>query len=603
MILGCFMFFLLGVSSFQNYKIEKKLKTNEKHVGVLTIDDVLKSNKFQNRYLGEIITTDGIKQKIIVYQDSKLTPLQIGNRIVSSFHLEEINTSKNPFQFNYANYLHNKNIFVQAKIPLQYKFLENAQGFTFQVIYFRSKLLESFKIHHFSKDVNAVIYSLLFGMKNDLSEQIQTDYKNAGVMHVLAVSGMHIGIIYFLINLILKWFIRSENARFGITIAILCIFAVLSGLSGSVVRSVVMFLIIGLSVVFKRKTDSTHALIVSMFFILNINPSYFFDVGFQLSYLAVFSIIYLYPLIRNVFTSKNIILNYFLELIGISLVAQIGILPLTIFYFGQVPLLFLIGNIIVVPLLTVVLFGLIALLLLNFIWKFAALYLGDFLSFLIEWVNNLIAIVASKEDFVLNDIKMSLLQSVLSLVLIFLIAHAIKQFTFKKIFLVFILVITIQMSYFQEAIKMNSIGKEMFLYDYNSTTFVALKNRKLTILSNDTLVNNKNYIKNICKEYEVEKCEVSSIKNYFETKNFRCLIVDSLGVVNVSEKIDVLILKDNSKFNLDRYLLMNKPKLVIIHPKNYKKLASQWQESCAKKKIPFHDMREKGFVDFGQYNL
>lgn len=598
-----FFFFLIGIVSLQFYKTPNNLELEVDHFGVITIDEVLKSNDFQNRYFAKIKTSEAIEQKILVYQNKSEQRLQVGDQLSDAFFIKAISNTKNPIQFDYSKYLENKNIFIQTNLSDNYLVLEPSNNFKYRIMYLRSKLMDSFKIHEFSNDVNGVVYALLFGQRNDLSEKIQNDFRNAGVMHVLAISGMHIGILYWIIDLFLKLLIRRKTARFVMVIIILSFFAVLSGLSGSVVRSVVMFFIVGSGLIFFRRTDTVNVLALSMFLILIVNPSYLFDIGFQLSYLAVFSIVYLFPFVRRFFTSKNIILKYFLELVGISLVAQIGILPLTIFYFGQIPLLFLIGNIIVIPLITLVLIGLVFVLILNFIWEDFALILGKILEVVILFINESISIIASKNDFILSNIKLNFIQCILFLCLIFLIAYTFKKYSYRKLIAVFVLIIGLQASYLYESVRMRSVNDFMMLYDYNSTTFLNIKNKHLNILSSDSLIETKKMIHEINKEYEIENKNINFISNYFEFNNSKVLIVDSLGIVDIPLAIDVLILKDNAKFNLDRYLQNNQPKIIIIHPKNYNYVVGKWEETCLKNKIPFHNMREKGFVDFSNYDL
>jgi len=509
------LFFFLGIYSYENFKDENKIIPQQYHYGVLTINEVLKSNKFQNRYYGAFLTSDGLNQKILLYQSPNSSNFDVGERIKVALFIEKISSSKNPTSFDYSKYLSNKNIFISANLPQQYLVLKPAQGVYFQLMKFRKKLMSSFDIQNFTPEVKGVVYALLFGQRADLSEKVTTDYRNAGVMHILAISGLHIGILYWMINLILRSFIRSSNIRFVVVISILCCFAVISGLSGSVVRAVLMFFIVGLGLMFQRKTNTINVLVLSMFAILIINPNFLFDIGFQLSYLAVFSIVYLYPLIQNKFKSRYIVLNYFLELIGISLVAQLGILPLTIYYFGQVPLLFLLGNLIVIPILTFVLIGLVFLLILNFVSKDLAVFFGKLIQYLIEFANYYISIIASKKDFLLTDIKLSLFQCIAFLGVVFFSAFAIKKYSFSKIVSIGLLFITLQFSYIYQDFRSQDVTKFQMFYDYNAVTLFASKNKSMLILSSDSLVKQKRYILEAIKENAIQNTEVIYITNYF----------------------------------------------------------------------------------------
>lgn len=598
-IIISFIFFIIGILSFQKAKIENQFETPEYHIGIVTINEVLKSNTFQNRYYADFTSVNGIEQKILIYQNVKDTKLNVGTRLEMPLYIEAISKPKNPYQFDYASYLANKQILIQAKLPDAFTVLKPAESIHFKLLYFREKLMKSFQVHHFSTEVNGVVNALLFGQRADLSEKIQADYRNAGVMHILAISGMHIGILYWMMNLVLSTFIRSKNVRFITVIMLLSCFAIITGLSGSVVRAVLMFAIVGSAMMFKRKTSTFNVLALSMLFILLINPFFLFDVGFQLSYLAVFSIVYLYPVIRPYFQTKFKILNYFLEIVGISIVAQIGILPLTVYYFGQIPLLFLFGNLVVIPILTFVLIGLVVLLILNFVWINLSVFLGKFIAILIDFVNGVIAFIASKTSFVLTDIKLSLFQCLLYLGIVFLSAFILKGIKFRKVIALLFLIVALQLSYFFENIKMQSANQLKLFYDYESVVLARMKNREMFVLSSDSLVQTKKYLASFSKAFKVKKTEFIPINNYFKIDDLKFLLVDSLAVTELPIAIDVLILKDNPKFNLDRYLQKHQPKLIVFHPKNFRSNVERWEETCVQKKIPFHNMHEKGFVDLG----
>lgn len=592
------LFFFVGIVSFQNVKVENKIPTNEYQFGVVTINEVLKSNTYQNRYFANFVTQDYSTQKILIYQKKEFQKLQVGDQLATTVFVEAVPEAKNPYQFNYADYLKNKQIFIQAQIPENFISLPKADDLKFKLLYFRETLMQSFQFHHFSPEVNGVINALLFGQRADLSEKVQADYRNAGVMHILAISGMHIGILYWIINLVLKWFIRSKNVRFITVILILTCFAIITGLSGSVVRAVLMFAIVGSGMVFNRKTETTNVLALSMMVILIFNPYYIFDVGFQLSYLAVFSIVYLYPIIRPFFQSKYLVLNYFTELSKISIVAQLGILPLTVYYFGQIPLLFLLGNLIVIPILTVVLIGLVFDLILNFLWKDLALLIGNVLAFLIDVVNQAMAFISSKDSFLLTNIKLDGITCVLLLILIFTIAYTIKKLTYNKLAAVFILIFVLQIHNFILLNELNNKDEKLMFYDYHSTTFIHSKNKRMIVFSDDSLVFEKSFLRDVIREHEIENIDFTEISNYLEINGSRILIVDSLGISEISVPVDILVLKNNPKFNLERYLDNNIPNLVVFHPKNYNNNVILWKETCLKKNIPFHNMREKGYVDF-----
>ena len=163
---------------------------------------------------------------------------------------------------------------------------------------------------------------------------------------------MHVGIIL----LILSWFLKPlERLRFGKTaktifiIIFLWCFAFIAGLSASVVRAVTMFTFLAVGLYFGKKRVVAYSLISSLFFLLIVKPMFLFDVGFQLSYLAVFGIIWVQPKLYQVWKPKNKVLDTIWQLFTVSIAAQVGILPLSLFYFHQFPVLFFVSNLVIIP--------------------------------------------------------------------------------------------------------------------------------------------------------------------------------------------------------------------------------------------------------------
>jgi competence protein ComEC len=192
-----------------------------------------------------------------------------------------------------------------------------------------------------------VVSALILGQQQDISKEILKDYQYAGAIHILSVSGLHVGFILLFITFLLK---PLRKDKLGNTIRLLTIiislwgFAILAGLSPSVVRSVTMFSFVAVGMYLKRSTNIFHTLLVSMFLILFFQPSFLFDVGFQLSYLSLFFILWLQPVISNLWEPKNKIVSYFWDILTVSFAAQIGAFPLSIFYFHQFPGLFFINK-------------------------------------------------------------------------------------------------------------------------------------------------------------------------------------------------------------------------------------------------------------------
>jgi competence protein ComEC len=196
---------------------------------------------------------------------------------------------------------------------------------------------------------------------------------------------------------------KGALLKLTITLTSLSLFALIAGLAPSVVRSVTMFSFVAIGYYLRRTVNVYHTILVSLFLILLIQPSFLFDVGFQLSYIALFFIIWLQPLLAAIWTPKSKAFKYIWDILTVSFAAQIGTLPLSIYYFHQFPGLFFVTNLAIIPLLSfIMILGVLVML-------FAAFnYVPFFLSKPLEWsiyyLNKIINSIASFERFIIKDI-------------------------------------------------------------------------------------------------------------------------------------------------------------------------------------------------------
>lgn len=197
-----------------------------------------------------------------------------------------------------------------------------------------------------------VAKALILGQKNDLPNPIRHAFADAGAIHVLAVSGLHVGIIYQILIYILSFLKRWKYGSAGIffiSVSILFAYALITGFSPSVSRAVIMFSILALSKLISRNSNIYNNLAMAAFIILLANPMMIYDLGFQLSFLAVYSIVFFYPYLTSGFEIDNTWLDKIYKLTAVSIAAQIGTFPITLYYFHQFPNLFVLSNLIVIP--------------------------------------------------------------------------------------------------------------------------------------------------------------------------------------------------------------------------------------------------------------
>lgn len=260
----------------------------------------------------------------------------------------------------------------------------------------RHKLQVEYLYRAFDGDALGVLSALTLGDKRGLSEEVRAAYTDSGAAHVLALSGLHVGVIYAMLAFLMRGVLRRRGLRWVrevLTIAILWLFALMVGLSASVVRAVGMCTLYILSRWVSRDSNSINVLLLAALVMLLVHPLYLFDVGFQLSFMAMVSILWLEPYLEVLFRRRSLrpIPSYCVGVVCMSLAAQLGTFPLTLYHFGTFSTYFLLTNLVVIPYLYVVLLLTVAwwaLVLMELPW---AIPLGAGIQLLVGWVNDFLA--------------------------------------------------------------------------------------------------------------------------------------------------------------------------------------------------------------------
>jgi competence protein ComEC len=332
----------------------------------------------------------------IIYfkKTDSVAQLHYGDYVLILNKFRPIQQAKNPGSFDYATYCKRNDIYETAYLtPTEWKKNPQHQASILSVFNYANQWTRSvLKKNLNNVDALGLAEALLVGYRKDMDAELTQAYSNAGIVHIVAISGMHIALVYnsfrYLLFLI-PFFKKRKKTTIIIAILFMWIFACITGLPASVVRAATMLSFIALGEMFDRKMSIYNNLSLSAFALLCIKPSWIFDVGFQLSYLAVLSLVIFYRSIEQWIFISNKYLNMLWQLIAVTIAAQILTFPLCIYYFHQFPLLFIITNLFAIPLTTIILYGEIVLLLFQFIKPLASL-LGMCISFLIHWLNVLV---------------------------------------------------------------------------------------------------------------------------------------------------------------------------------------------------------------------
>lgn len=318
------------------------------------------------------------KQAILYFQrDSLSSRLQMGEELWVRSRISPPVSARNFDEFDYARYLIRKGIsgtgFV-ASGHWQFSECRKEKEGIATVLYrlaasYRTQIENLYRRLGIEGDELAVLSALTLGDKTDLSESVRESYSVAGVSHVLALSGLHVGLLYALAFFLLRPLLLGGQSgrvlRSLLLILLLWLFAFFTGLSPSVVRSAAMFSIWALADLCGRQSFSLNTLALTAWLMLLVRPVWLFDVGFQLSFAAVLSILLFQPFLYRLCPVRHRAGTYLWGLVSVSVAAQLGTAPLVLFYFSRFSTHFLLTNLLVVPLVTLILYAAVVLLLLT----------------------------------------------------------------------------------------------------------------------------------------------------------------------------------------------------------------------------------------------
>ncbi|WP_258104134.1 ComEC/Rec2 family competence protein [Marinoscillum sp. MHG1-6] len=303
------------------------------------------------------------KMFLYVRKTDSLEVFNIGDRFYVNGNYYPVQAPSNPHTFDYKAYLEKLNIYAHAFVSMSdTRFMGNEPpGILLSVAHhIRNVCKQTIQEIIPEAREQSILMALLVGVKDYLDEATKDSYAQAGAMHVLAVSGLHVGIIYYLLTLVFGFLKRNPAGKITfilLALSIIWLYAAVTGFSPSVLRASVMFSVILLSETLSRRSNIYNSLGIAALILLLYDPFLIYSVGFQLSFLAVLGIVFFQPKIKSLWSPENKILQYFWEISCVSMAAQLVTFPLTVYYFHQLPTYFLLANLIVIPAAGLILTG------------------------------------------------------------------------------------------------------------------------------------------------------------------------------------------------------------------------------------------------------
>ncbi len=533
--LGVVITHLYSERHFSNHLME--LSPNESTYLIQLLDDPQEKERSMG-VRAEVLAIEDSGQhlerhaKIMLYlqKTSAAKNLTYGDRIMLKGRLNELSPPMNPYEFDYKNYLNLKAIYFQAYADSSsWNLVSQNHGYLALkwAKDFRKTMLAQIDLWNLNEDQKAVTKALLLGYRYDIKDELLQAYSSAGAMHVLAVSGLHVGIVYLMATYLLFFLNKIKYGPVTKTIILILLlwsYAMITGLSASVVRAATMFTFVAIGSGFKRYTSIYNTILGSAILLMLFKPTFLFEVGFQLSYAAVFGIVWLQPRFQKLWKPNNWFLQQFWGITTVSIAAQIATFPLGLYYFHQFPTLFLISNWLVIPLVTFLMYiGLIALIISVIGWVPG--FLVSIYGWLLWAMNGGVSFIEEQASFLLDQIHITRLELVLLYVFIVMLFTWFFQGRFYRLAGAIVVLIIFGCSQVLEAHQIRT-QKEMVVYGVRNHPVIGFyENGRGVLISDSTFWKDDDaltfHVKHHWWANDVEQVDFCEIASDFSHTNFR----------------------------------------------------------------------------------
>jgi len=550
-------------------------------------------------------------QILLALKLDSLNPVKLkyGDEIIISAKYSEIEPPYNPFEFDFKAWLAGQNIYHQTFIN-QDNLIKTNRNIGNPIIKFaldlREKQIIKYRKLIKNNEAFAVASTLILGYRADLSKETLAAYSKTGTIHALSVSGAHVAIIYLVLDFALM-FLNRHRALKIIKLILICGliwgYALITGLSSSVVRSAIMITIFIVAKTFSKNKNGYNILAFSAFCQLLYNPFLIWDVGFQLSYLAVFGLIYLQPKIYNILYVKNKWLDKLWNFTALSLAAQLVTFPLSIYYFHQFPLYFLFGNLfITIPLVLMMYLGILILI--------PGL---SFLAPVFEWIinlsNDVLRWISNLPFSTISSLWINLPEFILLSLALSLFIYSLAKFNKRFLFASLSVFIVYQIFIIADDLKVMN-QKKIIFFTLRKNYAAAFIKGKQTVLLTDLNPGDKNYqffIKPALEQSQIDKIDFISLKQdtilHQFIKKDRQIIFDKYKILLVDESLNYknldiqgqfsgLWLHNNTKFNLDKLTPNLQYKSILIDASNKDYKTAAFKAFAEKIKVGTHILKK-----------
>ncbi len=614
-------FFCIGAIN-QHYKdirfhsqgIRALYHPNETVVATLDEPPVEKTKSIKSLATISVLSGTSIKSlkgRIIIYfKKDTFSSWHYGQQIIFTKQLQPIKNSGNPGAFDYERYCLSQNITHQVFLDANdYKILPTNQTHYIKQFIFaaRDRVLAILRKYIPGDKERGLSEALLIGYKDELDRALVQSYTNTGVVHVIAISGLHLGLIYTLLLLCFKPLKKYPNLKWLRLLLILSgiwSFSFLAGAQPSILRSAVMFTCLALAECLSRRSSMLNSLAFSAFLLLCINPLWLWDAGFQLSYTAVLSIVLFMRPVYNWLFFKNKILDALWKLNAVTIAAQVLTVPICLYHFHQFPNYFLLANIVAVPLSSIILVGEIFLCAIS-VFPFIATLAGKILSWMIAMMNSYVERIDRLPFSVWEGLYVNTAQVILLYITLAFGAYWLfeKSKIALKACLVTVLVFFIIRT---DTFFIAGMRKQLVIYNIPKKTVIDIFDKRNVLFVADSSVLQDEY----SQLFHIMPCRIKNRVRHVSsittpTNGQYCVIYDSLRILFLDRKtafaskikkltVDLVLVSRRATTDFDQLDQILNIRQVVLDATITSFARKVWQKHCALKKIPCHDVSNEG---------
>lgn len=567
--------------------------------------------------------------KVMAYfpKSDTVFSLEYGDLIAIPAPIRDVSPPRNPGEFDYRAYLERKGITGQVYLKdgdwldLQVNNANLLYAFSY---HFRDVLLASLERSGLSDNEFGVAAAILLGYDDKLADDVRKNYVAAGSMHILCVSGMHVGIIYLLASFLLGFLNRKKwqkTLKHIILLVLIWLYALIAGLSPSILRSALMISFVVVGEMANRKGFAINSIAASAFILLCVNPNNLFEIGFQLSYAAVVGIVILQKPMYNLLYFKNKLLDRAWEITAVALAAQIATIPFTLFYFNQFTTYFWLSNLFMTPISFVVVISGMVLLMVSWI-PYLNVLLGYLvwgavyvMNFVVSWVEQLpLSIV---KGLYVNEFEFAML--LLALLMLFvMVAMRKRRLLLAALSVMLLMMLSVTFRLYgtgrQKAMTVFSLrnhtavdfvegGQHVMLADSallsdESTVDYSLKGawtRRYLSLSPETIRLDEDFFGDyLCKRSNLVSFEGRLLALWDDVQ----CVDDSLAY---RLPVDYVLVRGRQKPDVQSVVNGYDAKLLLIDGSVPRYLAQKWISQAKDLDMAFYDLSEGAFeVDLGE---